>query len=86
MWVYPSCQKIKLVWELYAHGTIKDGYVCKVPLPWALLIQHASHVTTVACNTCYLAQVPRIPTWSDLTRSLAGLVRRTLLPFSLALM
>ncbi len=67
-------------------GTLKDGYVCKVPLPRAPRIQHASHITTVARNTCYLAQVPRIPTWSDLTRSLAGLGRRTLLPFSFALM
>jgi hypothetical protein len=67
-------------------GTLKDGYVCKVPLPRAPRIQHASHVTTVTYNTCYLAQVPRIPMWSDLTRSLAGLGRRALLPFSLALM
>jgi hypothetical protein len=67
-------------------GTLKDGYVCKEPLPRAPRIQHTSHMTTVAQDTCYLAHVPRIPTWSDLTRSLAGLGRRTLLPFSLALM
>jgi hypothetical protein len=67
-------------------GTLKDGYVRKVPLPQAPRIQHTSHKTTVAHNTCYLAQVPRIPTWSDLTRSLVGLGRRTLLPFSLTLM
>jgi hypothetical protein len=67
-------------------GTLKDGYIRKVPLPQAPWIQHSSHMTTVAHDTCYLAQVPRIPTWSDLTRSLAGLGRRTLLPFSLALM
>jgi hypothetical protein len=67
-------------------GTLKDGYICKVLLPQAPQIQHASHMTTVAHDTCYLAQVPSIPTWSDLTRLLAGLGRRTLLPFSLALM
>ncbi len=67
-------------------GTLKDGYVRKVPLPRAPRIQHTSHMTTVAHDTCYLAQVPRIPMWSDLTRSLAGLGSRTLLPFSLALM
>jgi hypothetical protein len=67
-------------------GTLKDGYVCKVPLPQAPRIQHFSHMTTVAHHTCYLAQVPRIPTWSDLTRSLAGLGKRTLLPFPLVLM
>jgi hypothetical protein len=67
-------------------GTLKDGYIHKVPLLRAPRIQHASHMTTVAHDTCYLAQVPRIPTWGDLMRSLAGLGRRTLLPFSLALM
>jgi hypothetical protein len=67
-------------------GTLKDGYIRNVPLPRAPRIQHASHMTKVAHDTCYLAQVPRIPMWSDLTRSLAGLGRRTLLPFSLALM
>jgi hypothetical protein len=66
-------------------GTLKDGYICKLPLPQAPQIQHASHMTTVAHDTCYLAQVPRIPTWGDLMRSLAGLGRRMLLPFSLAL-
>jgi hypothetical protein len=67
-------------------GTLKDGYVRKVPLPQAPRIQHASPVTNVTQDTCYLAQVPCIPTWSDLTGSLAGLGRRTLLPFSLTLM
>ena len=56
-------------------GTLNDGYIRKVPLPRAPRIQHASHITTVACDTCYLAQVPRTPTWSDLTRSLADLGR-----------
>jgi hypothetical protein len=67
-------------------GTLKDGYIRKVPLPQAPRIQHASHVTKVTQDTCYLVQVPRIPTWSDLTGSLAGLGRKALLPFSLVLM
>ncbi len=46
-------------------GTLKDWYVRKVPLLWAPWIQYTSHVTH---DTFYLAQVPRIPTWSDLTR------------------
>jgi hypothetical protein len=66
--------------------TPKDGYVRKVPILQAPRIQHASHVTNMTQDTCYLAQVPHISTWSDLTGSLAGLDRRTLLPFSLALM
>jgi hypothetical protein len=67
-------------------GTLKDGYVRKVLLPRAPWIQHASHNSHVTHDTYYLAQVPCICTWSDLTRSLAGLGRRALLPFSLALM
>jgi hypothetical protein len=100
-------------------GTLKDGYIRKVPLPrapriqhasqasqgrFSILsrnlapkchermeslaprIQHASHASHVTHDTCYLEQVPRIPMWNDLTRSLAGLGRRALLPFSLALM
>ncbi len=66
--------------------TPKDGYILKVPLPQAPRIQHASQDINVTLDTCYLAQVPRIPTWSDLTGSLAGLGRRALLPFSLTLM
>ena len=50
-------------------GTLKDGYVRKVPLPRAPRIQHTSHVTNVTQATCYLAQVPLIPMWSDLTGS-----------------
>ena len=30
----------------------------------------------------YYSRVPRVPTWSDLTSSLSGFGRRTLLPFS----
>jgi hypothetical protein len=79
-WVLPRTERPRALKGCV--GTLKDGYVCKVALPWAPRIQHASHVTR---NTCHLAQVPRIPTWSDLTRSLAGLGRRALLPFSLLL-
>jgi hypothetical protein len=67
-------------------GTLKDGYVRNIPLPRAPRIQSANHVTskkqiTIELqDTCYL-QVPRAPTWSNLTRLLAGL-RRTILPFS----
>jgi hypothetical protein len=67
-------------------GTLKDGNIHKVPLPQAPRIQHASHTSHVTHDTGYFAQVPRIPTWSDLTGSLAGLGRRALLPFSLVLM
>jgi hypothetical protein len=70
----------------YIVGTLKDGYVRKVPLPRAPRGQHANHVTTKLHDICCLPQVPRIPTWSDLTRSLADLGRKALLPFSLALM
>ncbi len=49
-------------------------------------IQRASHASSVTHDTFYSEQVPRIPPWSDLTGSLAGLGRRALLPFSLALM
>jgi hypothetical protein len=62
-------------------GTLKDGYVRKVPLPRAPRIQHAnSSVLGQEHDTCYYAQVPRIPTWSDLKGSLTSLDRRTLLP------
>ena len=65
-------------------GTLDDGYQRKVPLPRAPRIQSPSHVTCAAVtahdkhDTCYL-QVPRIPTWSDLVRSHAGLARNTML-------
>jgi hypothetical protein len=73
-------------------GTLKDGYIRKVPLPRVPVllprvprIQSASHMCHTH-DTCYLRQVPRIPTWSDLTRSLAGLGRSMLRPFSPVLM
>ena len=65
-------------------GTLKDGYIRKVPLPRVPRIQSTSHMQHMH-DTCYFTQVPRIPTWSDLTRSLAGLGRSVLRPFSLSL-
>ncbi len=65
---------------------LKEGYICRVPLLQAPRIQQASHASNVPRNTCYLAQVPPFSTWSDLTRSLAGLGRGAHLPFSLAMM
>ena len=69
-------------------GTLKDGYIRKVPLPRVPRVQSTSeHVASAATatrnshDTCYL-QVPRVPTWSDLVRSLSGLGRRSLRPFS----
>jgi hypothetical protein len=65
-------------------GTLDDGYLAKVRLLRAPRIQSPGHVTCAAVtahdkhDTCYL-QVPRIPTWSDLVRSHAGLARNTML-------
>ena len=60
-------------------GTLKDRYVSNIPLPHAPWLQLASHVGGDT-DTCY-SQVPRVSTWSDLTRSLAGFGRSMLLPF-----
>ncbi len=65
-------------------GALKNGYIRKVPLPRAPRIQSASHMQHVH-DTCYYTQVPRFPTLSDLARSLAGLSRSMLRPFSLSL-
>ncbi len=65
-------------------GTLKDGYIRKVPLPRVPRIQSASHMCYTH-DTCYSEQVTGIPTWRDLVRSLAGLGRSTLQPFSLLL-
>jgi hypothetical protein len=66
-------------------GTLKDGYVRRVPLPRVPQVQSTSeHVAAVmrdSRDTCY-SQVPRVLTWSDLTRSLTGLGRRVLVAFS----
>jgi hypothetical protein len=68
-------------------GTLDDRYVHIVPLPQAPWIQSTDHVTcnvTItrdAVNTCYFGQVPRIPTWHDLSRLIASVARTTVLPF-----
>jgi hypothetical protein len=68
-------------------GTLNDGYVRRVPLPQAPWIQSTDHVTcnvTVirdAVDTCYLGQVPRIPTWHNLSRLIASVARTRILPF-----
>ncbi len=79
-WVLPRAERPSALKGCV--GTLKDGYVCKVPLPRAPRKQYANSVTPMEHDTGYSAQVPRIPTWSDITRSLVGLGRRTLLPFS----
>jgi hypothetical protein len=60
-------------------GTLDRGYVCKAPLPRVPQLQSASLMTskTELQRTCYL-QVPCVPTWSNLTRLLAGVGRRIL--------
>ena len=72
-------------------GTLKDGYIRNVPLPRVPQLQSASLATHGPSNKyvlagtasaiTYYSQVPRVPTWSDLTRSLSGFGRRTPLPF-----
>jgi hypothetical protein len=64
-------------------GTVKDRYIRKVPLPRAHWIQLASHASHMTQDTCHSAQLQCIPKWGDLTRSLAALGRRALLPFPL---
>jgi hypothetical protein len=62
-------------------GILKGGYVHNVPLPRVPQIQSTSLATgREPPNTCY-SQVPRVPTWGDITRLLAGLGRKYL-PFS----
>jgi hypothetical protein len=71
-------------------GTLKVGYIHNVPLPRVSRIQSAS-LATLEPSRCimvghtptntYYSQVPRVPTWSNLTRSLLGFGRITLLPF-----
>ncbi len=66
--------------------TLNDGYMHKVPLPHAPLIQSIRQVkcnvtvTHDTGNTCCLGQVPRIPTWHNLPRSIARICRTTILP------
>jgi hypothetical protein len=66
-------------------GTQDGGYLRKVPLPRIPLQQStalsAGQTPLVNPRTCYL-QVPRIPTWSDLTRSHLGALRSSILPLA----
>jgi hypothetical protein len=61
-------------------GTLERVYVHSVPLPRVPRIQSTSLTTGRELpNTCY-SQVPHVPTWGNITRSLAGLGRKYL-PF-----
>ncbi len=61
-------------------GTLKGGYVRNIPLPRVFQIQSTSLATgREPPNTCY-SQVPRVPTWGDITRLLAVWGRKYL-PF-----
>jgi len=70
-------------------GTLKDGYIRRVPLPRVPRVQSTSPVAcatthTNPVHTDYLP-VSRIPTWSDLLGSLTGLgrcIERYIPPFS----
>ncbi len=66
-------------------GTLKDGYLCKVPLPWAQQIQIPEYMTASAVtrdtHIIYYSQVPCVPTWGDLlARSLSVFGRTTIVP------
>ena len=71
-------------------GTLKDGYIQKVPLLRVPRIQSTSiHVacTTIHRNPIHTGYLPiaRIPTWNDLIESLPGLgrcIERYIPPFS----
>jgi hypothetical protein len=54
-------------------GTLDGGYVCNLPFPRVPRLQSTSIMTskTGIQDTCY-SQVPRVSTWSNLTRLLAG--------------
>ena len=70
-------------------GTLKDGYIRRVPLPRVTRIQSTS---PVACATIHrnpthtgYSPIARIPTWSDMIESLSGLgrcIERCIPPFS----
>ena len=70
-------------------GTLKDGYIQRVPLPRVPPIQSTS---PVACATIHrnpthtgYSPIARIPTWSDIIESLSGFgrcIERCIPPFS----
>jgi hypothetical protein len=66
-------------------GTLKDGYLQKIPLPRASRIQSTEHVTATAVTRVPLvtsySQGPRVPTLSNIARLfVAGLSGCILLP------
>ena len=72
-----------------AVGTLKDGYIRRVPLPRVPPIQSMS---PVACATIHrnpthtgYSPIARIPTWSDMIESLSGFgrcIERYIPPYS----
>jgi hypothetical protein len=60
-------------------GTLKDGFIRRLPLPWVPRIQSTSPVacTMIHWNPLHTGNSPiaRIPTWSDMIESLSGLGR-----------
>ncbi len=84
------------VTEFYVVGTLKDGYIRRVPLPRVPQIQSAKQIAAstspVVCATIHrnpthtgYSPIAWIPTWSDLIESLSGLgrcIERYIPPFS----
>ncbi len=62
-------------------GTLEQGYVRNVPLPQVPQIQSTSLATGREPPNTWYSQVQRVPTWGNITKSLAGLGRKYL-PFS----
>jgi hypothetical protein len=58
-------------------GILEGGYIPNLPLPRVPRLQSASLMTskTGIQDTCY-SQVTQVPTWSNLTRLLAGMGRQ----------
>ncbi len=70
-------------------GTLKDGYIRRVPLPRVPRVQSTSPVACAMIhrNTAHTGYLPIawIPTWSNLLGSLSGLgrcIKRYIPPFS----
>jgi hypothetical protein len=80
----------KALTDGFNFGTLKDGYIQRVPLPRVPRIQSTS--SPVACATIHrnpihtgYLPIVRIPTWSDLIESLPGFgrcIERCIFPFS----
>jgi hypothetical protein len=70
-------------------GTLKDGYIQRVPLPRVPRVQSTSPVAcaTIHRNPTHTGYLPivRIPTWSDLIGTLSGVgrcIERYIPPYS----